>query len=282
MNSKFYISILIALVLFSCKPDQLTEKQLAEIQLGKIDSLFKANNTLAASQLIDSLHDKYGKEVSVLKQADTIKYKIELIEQKRNLVYSDSLIPILEKAFNEGLKKFKFEKDEKYQSIGHYIYKPQLTELNAARTYIKAYVDEDGKYYISSYYAGKYFLKHSSVKFEVKKLNESVETTPLDEKSGYANSYKDDEICLENNIYIPSKSNEDIAAFVNTNSGTTIVITLLGEKSNYVYYLSSTEKKAITEAYAFSKVVSEFKKVLHINNVAQKKIVVLEERLNNK
>ena len=272
MKINLLILLIITGIAYGCGPRKLSEKELAEIHLQKTDSLFNKEAYNAAKLHIESIHTQYPKEIAVRKKANSILYSIELIEYKRNLIYADSVIRIKQKELDSITKIFRFEKNNQYQTIGNYVYKHQITEYNPTGTYIKGFVDENGLFYLSSHYCGTYPINHFVTRFNIKDVYAETDTVT---QEGFNHSFTDNDKYFERVIY-KSEANKDIGILIQQNSGKTIVVTLQGKKKKYTFWLSTNEKKAITEAYNLAVVLGDFKNLERIIDVSKKKIIFLE------
>jgi len=273
-----YKPLIFSLLIFftiSCGPKKLTDEELAQQHLAKSEKLFNSNEINAAKMQIDTINKFFEKQVAVRKKANTLSYNIQLIEQKKNLIYADSVIKIKQREVDSIAKNFKFEKDTAYEDLGNYVYKSQRVENTLGGTFIRAYVDEKGKLYLSSLYCSKVPLKHFSARFTIGDIFAETEKVTDD---GYNHSFKDGEATFETVIY-KSNANKEIGTLVQQNSGKTIVVTLQGEKRKATFLLTSNEKKAISEACNLSVYLTDLKNLERIITVSKKKIILLEENL---
>jgi hypothetical protein len=274
-KSLLLVAILITSFATSCKKE-LSELELAQQQLKQAEALYAKNDFTAAKLHIDSLNNLYPKQVDLRKKARTILYNIELTEAKRKLIFADSMYQVVKPVVDSVAKPFKFEKDTAYETLGNYIHKTQITESKLGNNFIKAYVNENGKFYLSSRYCSKSPINHQSAKFSI---GDIYVETPVITDDGYTHYYKDEDIYHESVIYKDSATNKSIVQFVNENEGKTISVTLSGEKKSSKFYLSKNEEKAMKEAYNLSIYVTELKKFERMIDVSKKKIILLDEYL---
>lgn len=273
MTRKLFVAAIFILLLNSCGQKKLTDEELAQMQLKNAEQCFSSNKLNTAKLHIDSINNLYPKQVAIRKKADLIFSKIQLIEQKRNLIYADSVLRLKQQEFKALSKNFILEKDEKYEDVGNYIFKKQKAEDNAGKTYIKPLVEESGALIISSIYCSTHPIKHHSAKFSVDNVFAETETVP--EESGYNYSFVDGQATFENVIY-KSQTSEGIAAFIQQNIDKNITVTLLGKKGKTSFSLSTNDKKAISEAYNLSVVLKDIKDLERIIKTAKRKIILYE------
>lgn len=273
MGRKLLVAGILIISMISCEPKKLTDEELAQAQLKNAESCFKASKLNTAKLHIDSINNLYPKQIDIRKKADIIFSRIQLVEQKRNLLYADSVLRLKQVEFKKLAQNFTLEKDEKYEDVGNYTYKKQRTEDNAGRTYIKPMVEETGVFILTSLHCTTSRIKHQSAKFSVGDLFAETETVP--EESGYNYCFEDGKACFETVIY-KEQTNDGIAILVQQNSDKTIKVTLNGKKGKTTYTLTSIEKKAITEAYNLSIVLKDIRNLERIIKTAKRKIILYE------
>lgn len=235
--------IMLLALLVSCNSRQKLEKQ-ADVRLKLIEKLISQDSFNAAKIEIDSVHFLFPRLVNKRRIAAALGDTIARRESSRNLAYCDSILPLKLHEADSIQKNFRFEKNEKYQDFGDFVYKTQQTESNSNRTYLKTYVDENADFYlISNYCGGK--IEQTSVEVSVNDLFEHTDT--LSTSNSAYHSFNDEGSHWETLTF---KNNEDkgLVAFIAQNSTARIKVTLHGKRS-YVYYLADADKKAITETY---------------------------------
>lgn len=235
--------ILLILVLCACNSREAQEKD-ADKRLKHIEQLIAENALNAAKIEIDSIHSLYPRLVNKRRIAATYEDTVIRRESYRTFLYCDSILPMKQHEADSIQKNFRFEKNEKYQQFGNYIYKTQVTENNSNRTYLKTYVDENSDFYlISNYCGGK--IEHTSIEVAVNDL--FAQTDTLDVTNSAYHSYNVDGLHLES-LTMKNEQDKGVSAFIAQNTDARIKVTLHGKKV-YVYYLADTDKKAISETY---------------------------------
>lgn len=242
-NIRNSILLLALLLLISCDSRHKQEK-LADERLKRIEALINQNSLNAAKIEIDSIHFLFPRLVNKRRIAAAFADTIARRESTRNLTYCDSVLPLKQHQADSIQKNFRFEKDQKYQEVGNFVYKTQQTESNASRTYIKTYVDENADFYlISNYFGGK--IEHTSLRVSVNDLFAHTDTLNISNPAYH--SFNDGGSHWET-LTFKNDADKGVSAFISQNSSARIKITLYGKKS-YVYYLADADKKAITETY---------------------------------
>lgn len=227
----------------SCNDWEKKEK-LADIKLKKIESLIHQNALNSAKIEIDSLHLLFPKLISKRKVAAALEDTILRIESSRTLAYCDSLLPKKQLELNVILKNFRLEKNAKYQEIGNYIYKTQITESIPKKTYLKTYVDEKADLFLISNYCGPK-IDHSCVEASNGDITSRTDTLLANNSANY--SFTDGENHWETLTFKNDAANP-LASFITQESDKQIKVNLCGKK-RYTYFLSNSDKKAITETY---------------------------------
>lgn len=242
-NIRNSILLLVLLFFISCD-SRHKQEQLADDRLKRIEALINQNSLNAAKIEIDSIHFLYPRLINKRRIAAAFADTIARRESTRNLIYCDSILPFKQHQADSIQKNFRFEKDQKYQEVGNFVYKTQQTESNASRTYIKAYVDENADFYlISNYFGGK--IEHTSLGVSVNDLFAHTDTLNISNPAYH--SFNDGGSHWET-LTFKNDADKGVSSFISQNSSARIKITLYGKKS-YVYYLADADKKAITETY---------------------------------
>ena len=119
MRKLLYI-IILAFVFQSC--GQPTDEERAQTFLDVAQHFYELKNVEAAKIQLDSIHLLFPTLVDYRRQADTLGWKVELIEIERNLIYLDSILPLKLIEVTTLQKPFLFENNEKYETIGTFEY----------------------------------------------------------------------------------------------------------------------------------------------------------------
>lgn len=249
-----YICLLAALMLTACGPK--SDHELAMERMEQARQLASDGMLNQAKIELDSIHILYRMEVDVRRQAKALLDSIVYVESKRNLVYADSLLQVLTPQVDPLLKKFRYEKNEKYEDHGRYVHRLLQTDRNTERCYLQAYVSDDRRTLIKSYYCGASALTQTKLELTA---NENVSVF-----EGVSHSFN-----TQNQYSILSFEGEkalEVLNFISANKTSKIRINLLGtnasgKASNYVYYLNDTEKNALEETYQLGFLFSDIKQL---------------------
>ena len=281
MISKSYIILIVSLsfLLLSCNSRKAEEKR-AEQRLSHIVKLINENALNAAKIQIDSVHLLFPRLVSKRKIAAAYSDTIVRRESARTLAYCDSILPLKLHEADSIQKNFRFEKNDKYQQVGNYVYKTQTTENNSNRNYLKTYVDENSDFYLISNYCGTK-IEHTSVQVLANELFAHTDTIEISEAANH--SFNDGGTHWEA-ITFKNDADKGVAAFIAQYSNLQIKVTLHGKKT-INYYLANTDKKAIVETYnlwVVKKDVAKLQKEIKKATLKIERIKSRQNIINNK
>lgn len=242
----YFSTIFFVLVLLgSCNSKQKEEAR-ADEKLNEIEQLINANAFNEAKSRIDSIHLEFPRLVNKRKIAAALADTITRRESARTLAYCDSILPKMKLKLDSLQVNFRFEKNDKYQEIGNYVYKSQITEQNTGRNYLKCYVDEKANFYLVSNVTGSK-LNHRSLKLSTANMFVITDTTSASKADFH--SFTVDGAYYETLTFV-NKDENGVAAFVSEHKNERIKVSLIGIKK-FDYYLTDGDKKAISETFEF-------------------------------
>lgn len=274
--TKSIIIIATVLTLFSCD-SRKSEETAADEKLQLIESLIAENKLNEAKNEIDSLHTQFPRLVNKRKTAVALKDTIILRESNRTLSYCNRILPELFKKVKALETDFTLKKDEKYEEIGKYTYKTQLTEQNSGKNYLISEVDENLDMYLTSNYSGS-ALNQFALKAEVD-AGLSSQTDASNKNTGVFHSFTIESKNIEQ-LTFKNQNDGGIIKFIHENKEMDIKITLIGSK-NFVYKLSSANKEAISKTYLFANALRLLKKTENDSRIAQQRIGKIKLLYNN-
>lgn len=257
-----FIVTLVSVFVFTSCNDREKEEKKAEERLSEITALIKENKLNEAKTAIDSFHLKYARLVNKRKEAVILKDSITLRESRRTVAYCNNLIPELVEKLKSLEGNFVYQKNEKYDETGRFVYKSLTNEQNNNKTYLKCEIDENNDVFLTSYYCGSK-INHHTLKLE--SAGQSITAT-----GGTFYSFIEDQKTYEQLTF---KNEEDggIIKFIKDNKNLTIKVTLEGDK-NYSYELSKAYKEAIADSYLFMMAKKSVKQAENDLRTAQKHI----------
>jgi len=274
-----FIIIAISVLVFTSCNSRKSEEDAADGKIALIKTLIAENKLNEAKTEIDSLHALYPRLINKRKDAVALKDTIILRESNRTLKYCSKILPELFKTVKEFEKEFVFKKDEKYENIGKYTYKTQLSEQNTTKSYLACEVDENHDLYLTSKYVGSK-LNHYAIKVQTS-AGLTAQTDSLNNKAGVFHAYNIESNNIEQ-LTFKNESDGGIVKFIHENQRMDIKITLIGNKKHN-YTLSSANKVAISKTYAFASALRLLKKTENESRIAQQRIgkIKLLYNINN-
>lgn len=194
----------------------------------------------AALLQIDSIHSLYPKQVAQRRQAKALKDSIVYLQAQYTLRYADSLLqPLLPEA-DKLLKEFRFEKNDNYEDHGNYVYRTLQTGWNTNRCFLQAYVSDDRKTLLKSYYYGAKPLHQTAVALQAgeQEIELQGRNHAFEVEGWHEILTLEDEQALE------------VLNFISSHMGERIRVAAKGQnKAGAVYYLSDNEKQALDQTY---------------------------------
>lgn len=237
---RLHISLFGAVLMLCCVScTKQKQERAAQQHVDYAAELIEQRRYEAALRQIDSVHTLYPKQVAQRREAKALKDTIVYLQSQQTLAYADSLLqPLLPEA-DKLLKQFRFEKNDSYEDHGHYVYRNLQTGWNTNRCFLQAYVSDDRKTLVKSYYYGAKQIRQSSIalqagdqEIELRGQNHTFEVEGWHEILTI-----DDEQALE------------VLNFVSSHLADRIRVTAIGESGKSVYYLSDNEKQALDQTY---------------------------------
>ena len=266
---KIGLSALLALaVLTGCGDGG--EKE-AQIRLQKAEAALQQENFSEAKLQIDSIKMLYPKAFEARKQGIKLMQQVDLKEQRKTLVYLDSMMQVKQLQLDSIKGNFVLEKDTAYQEIGNWFYPTQVVEKNTGRTFLRGQVNELGEMSLTSIYCAGGNLNHTSVKVSVGDTFAETPTT----KDSYTTT--DLGRTIEKADY---KLGEDggVVGFIVANQDKNIQLTFIGDKT-YKTAMQKNDRKAIAELTDLARILSGMEEIRKQQKEANLKIQFVTRKI---
>ena len=266
---KIGLSALLALaVLTGCGDGG--EKE-AQMRLRKAEVALQQENFSEAKLQIDSIKVLYPKAFEARKQGIKLMQQVDLKEQKKTLVYLDSMMQVKQLQLDSIKGNFVLEKDTAYQEIGNWFYPTQVVEKNTGRTFLRGQVSELGEMSLTSIYCAGGALNHTSVKVSV---GDTFAETPAT-KDSYTTT--DLGRTIEKADY---KMGEDggVVGFIVANQDKNIQLTFIGDKT-YKTAMQKNDRKAIVELTELARILSGMEEIRKQQKEANLKIQFVTRKM---
>lgn len=206
--------------------------------------------------------------VAELRAAKRVQDSINLAQQEQSLVYTDSLLQLQMPVADSLLARFKYVKNERYEDHGHYICRDLESSGLGQRIYLQAYVTDNMKTVVRSFYFGERKLEHETILLSADEVENMF--------SGKCHSYD-----AEGNHEIMTLNDEDavnLLKFVAAYADSKIKVTLSG-KGKYTYIIKDKDKAALIETLRLQTVMSDIKKLESQHHQASLQVEKYKKRL---
>ena len=243
----------------------------AQLRLQKAEAALRQDNFNEAKLQIDSIKILYPKAFEARKQGIKLMQQVDLKEQKKTLVYLDSMMQVKQLQLDSIKGNFVLEKDTAYQEIGNWFYPTQVVEKNTDRTFLRAQVNELGEMSLTSIYCAGGKLNHTSVRVSV---GETFAETPM---TKYSYTTTDLGVTIEKADY---KVGEDggVAGFIVANANKNIRLTFIGDKT-YRTAMQKNDRKAFVELTELARILSGMEEIRKQQKEANLKIQFVTRKI---
>ncbi len=263
----FFILSCILLILIACQP---SDEECATALIVEAQELVSDGQWRQARIVLDSVHATYPREVAQRRLAKSLEDSIVYLEARKTLAYADSILPPLLEQSDELLKQFKYEKDEAYEDHGRYVHRLLNTSSNTSRNFLQAYVRDDRRTIVKSYYYGSFAVKqrHITLSAEGEEIHFSGNNHSFETEGWHEIMTFEDEVALS------------LLNFVCTHVNSRIRVCGTGEKPTHTwaYYLNDKEKDALTQTYQLGFLMSDILRLELMSNTARNQIAHYEQK----
>ena len=233
MKNRYILILLFLPFFFSC--GEKAEDPAAAL-LEEARKECEAGNFNNARMLLDSLSVAHPTAYKTRREAEIFRREVMIKEKERDVLYFTSEIERLSACRDSLVSSFTFNKNSRYQDTGYYTSPLQPIASNAASTYLRASVNEDGTAFIVSFYRGR-AIEHTTVKVS------SNGYYAVCDKPYSSRSYREYGVYSERRDY---KYGEDggIMDFIAAGEAP-FVVELSGGSSSHTYTLRASDVEAI-------------------------------------
>lgn len=233
MKNRYILILLFLPFFFSC--GEKAEDPAAAL-LEEARKECEASNFNNARMLLDSLSTAHPTAYKTRREAEIFRREVMIKEKERDVLYFTSEIERLSACRDSLVTSFTFNKNSRYQDTGYYTSPLQPIASNAASTYLRASVNEDGTAFIVSFYRGR-AIEHTTVKVS------SNGYYAVCDKPYSSRSYREYGVYSERRDY---KYGEDggIMDFIAAGEAP-FVVELSGGSSSHTYTLRASDVEAI-------------------------------------
>ena len=221
--------------------------------------------------LLDSVHHAYPKQVAVRRQAKALSDSITYLEAQRTLSYNDSLLQGLLPQADALLRSFRYEKNDRYESVGKYVYRLLATSGNTSRNFLQAYICDDRTTVVKSYYFGGTSAQQQAVRL----------IADGEEACFRGTNHRFQSEGWHEIMTLNSESSLELLNFVSTHLHHRIRVRGEGDgkPKTWVYYLSDTEKSALAQTYQLGILMHDIQQAEQHIHTANAQIRHYEQRV---
>lgn len=151
--------ILLSLLFFSCSG----KEKGAGDYLNDAEKAYEESNYSLAKLKIDSIKLLFPKSFNEINTGFKLLQTIRLAENRRNMVYCDSMLNVKYLQLKEMLSLFDYVRDERYQEFGEYYPKSYPHQASLSKSGIRSGVREKGTFFIESILLGS-AIRHNKVR----------------------------------------------------------------------------------------------------------------------
>ena len=268
MKKTTLLALMAVVILTACGDGG--EKQ-AQIRLQKAEAALQQENFSEAKLQIDSIKILYPKAFEARKQGIKLMQQVDLKEQRKTLVYLDSMMSVKQSQLDSIKGRFVLEKDTVYQEIGNYFYPTQVVEKSLGRSFLRGQVNELGEMSLTSIYCAGGALHHTAVKVSV---GDTFAETPASK-----DSYETTDLgrVIEKADY---KIGEDggVTNFIVANQDKNIQLQFIGDKT-YRTAMQKNDRIAIVELTGLARILSAMEEIRKQQKEANLKIQFVTRKI---
>lgn len=228
----------------------------AKDYLNIAEKAYQENNYEKAKSNIDSIKIIHPKSFKEIKQGFDLLQDVRKAENRRNIVFIDSMMESNIAKLNELKVNFDFVRDKNYQEFGNYI--PKLTPISSTieNNNLRSGVSEKGVLFLESVLSGRK-LNHNQIKVSTSdgSYAETLKVTSDGLNYSFTTLHKRYEI-----VRFFGSDENGVAEFIYTFQDSPITLTYIGN-GNMNITLSNSSKKAISQSFEMSSVLYELEEL---------------------
>jgi len=270
IKRSFFLLVLFSTMLISCGP---SDEEIAADAFNRAQKLYNAKNFNDTKLLLDSIILNMPGQIEYVTKAQDMLSTIKIAEQEHNLAFLDSLLIEKQEALKPLMKNF--IKSDEYGSKTILIHKRQKPENSYGRTFVRAHLDMDGNFYISSRYSGNHYIYHDQIK--VYYSGNSAMTEKIEDDGFNNRRYEDGGTYWEIVNYKDGKDN-GVIDFIAANWDKSLKVQYKGKKYYYIV-MEKFDKEAIRDANEIAVVLKEIKRIKDETKNVKRQLSLLKRRM---
>ena len=267
MKRVYFVAFLCAVFFVSCGP---SEAERAHALVLQAQQMVDAGQWRQARFVLDSVHSTYPKQVPERRLAKALEDSIVYLEAQSNIAYTDTMLPPLFAKADSVMRLFRYEKNEKYEDHGKYIHRLLATGSNTSRNFLQAYVRDDRKTIVKSYYYGATAVQQQGITLssEGEELHFTGSNHSFEADGWHEIMSLEDETALQLLNFISAHIKHRVRVAGQGSSPT----------KAWVYYLNDKEKQALSDTYLLGWIMKDIKRLEEIQQTARRQVERYERK----
>ena len=269
---RFSLLSFLLLTFFSCSG----KKRDAKTYLTEAEQAYNESNCILAKLKIDSIKILYPKSFNEIKEGFALMQDIRLAENRRNILFCDSMLRENYNQLSEVLTRFDYVRDDRYQEFGEYYPKiyPYQSSLN--KNGLRSGVGEKGFFFIESILSGTP-IKHSKIKVSTKE-GSFAETLAVT-SDGFNYRFRTSDKTYEIVRYTGNNEN-GVARFIYSFPHEPIRVTFIGNRTISMT-LDDAAKQGIAQSFELSTLLLNIEQLKFEKEKSETLIRYLESKVDN-
>ena len=231
-----------------------------------------------AQRIIDSIPESDTLAFEWIRKGIILNQRITLEQNRRNLSFIDSLLPLLYSTREELLPQFRYIQNTDYQDEGRYVYRHDQNAGKAHHSCLRVQITPDYEAEIISVYCGRKPLRHISAKIELPDGTYALTPTTLyDGAQNYRFTFQDGRHCEL--VCYSGRELRPVFETIFSAGQQPIKISYEGDFP-YTYTLSPNDRKAFNACF---RLISIQKRISNLENEkkrAEKTVELLTRQLS--
>lgn len=262
------VLFLFSLLLFSCSENRGAKEYLSEA--GKA---YREGNFSLAKLKIDSIKILFPKSFDEINAGFALMQEIRMAENRRNIIYCDSMLREKYTQLNEMLSRFDYVRDERYQEFGEYYPKIYPYQSSLTRSGLRSGVREKGALFIESILSGS-VIRHNKIRVSAGDGN-FTETLAVT-SDGLNYRFNTQEKAYEIVRYSGNSEN-GVAGFIYTFRDQPVSIQFIGNRTITVA-MTDAAKKGVSDSFELSSLLLDIEQLKLEKEKSEALIRYLESR----
>lgn len=245
----------------------------AKEYLSEAEAAYQEGNYSLAKLKIDSIKELFPKSFDEINSGFSLMQDVRMAENKRNILFCDSMLHENYTQLKEILTKFDFVRDSRYQEFGEYYPKAYPHHSSLSRNGLRSGVREKGILFIESILSGT-TVKHNRIKVTSGDGNFAETDAVTSDGLNYRFN------TLDNTYEIVRYSGNDengVAQFIHTFQDEPITIHFIGGRT-ITAPLTNAAKKGVADSYELSSLLLNIEQLKFEKEKSEALIRYLESR----